>query len=172
MLRGACWCAALLSFSAPLHGSVIYAIESPLGPLELGEAASASVIVIQDTTSTLTLSFAYQFESRFALTGTLFAGGVLPVFTVAGLPLLSTPGFPSTAIIDNTLAAILTTQPVLIELSTTSGSLTGGGQLILSVRQGGGPPLPPDADVPEPGTFALLAAGCTALAGSYRRRAK
>lgn len=170
MLRRACLCVALVSCAAPLHGNVVFALESLLGPLELGEAASASVIVIQDTTSTLTLSFAYQFESRFALTGTLFAGGVLPVFTVAGLPLLSTPGFPSTAIIDNTLAALLTTQPVLIELSTTSGSLSGGGPLILSQRQGGGPPLPPDADVPEPATLALWTVGMAALAGWNFRR--
>lgn len=169
MFRGACLGTVLVCSAISLQASVIYAIETPLGPLNLGESVTASVVVNQDFISTVTLSFAYQFQSRLVVSGALFAGSV-PVLTAAGLPALSTFGFPTTALLDNSLIPALTTQPVLIQLVTTSGTLSGGGMLILSERQGGGPPFPPDA-VPEPSAFAFLGAGIAALAVlRYRQR--
>lgn len=148
------------------HAGAIYALQTPLGPALPGEAASATVILDQDVVSTLTLNFAYQFQSRFVLGGGLSSGGT-PILTAGGLPLLSSFGSPTTIVVDNGLAAALTGQSVLVQLTTTAGDLTGGGSLILTQRQGGGPPFPP-FDTPEPATSVLIGGGFVILAAMRR----
>lgn len=152
------------------QGGAIYALQTPLSPTLPGEAANATVVLDQDAISTLTLTFTYQFQSRFVLGGGLSSAGV-PILSAVGLPLLSALGSPTTIVVDNGVAAALTGQSVLVQLTTTTGDLTGGGPLIFTQRQGGGPPFPP-FDTPEPATSVLIGGGITLLSAMRGVRAR
>lgn len=168
VVRLTCSCAFLLVLGIPVKAGAIYALDTTLGPLQPGEIASASVLLNQDSVSTLTVSFTYQFRSRLVLGGALYLDDTssAPVLTAGRLPALSTFGSPFTITVGDDRAQALTNGQVLLQLRTTAGDLTGGGRLVLSQRQGGGPPPPPfDEDVPEPGTLTMLALGGVFLAG-------
>ncbi len=174
LVRLTCYCAILLVIGIPANAGAIFALDTPLGPLQPGEIASASVILNQDVFSTITVSFTYQLNSRFVLGGGLYLNNVLsaPVLVAGQLPFLSAFGVPVTTVVGGNVAQDLAAQSVVVQLLTTAGELTGGGRLILSDRQGGGPPEPPPffEDVPEPSALSMLVMGCAFLVGYKRMR--